>query len=351
MNKKKKSPKQPFYKKKSFIWTISSIVGVVLFVLLLFRLTPWPGAMIIRFVFDQGGAKTLQALEAHIPNQPVAAIADQQYRQSDNDAMLDVYFPESIQNTDTRLPLVIWTHGGAWLSGDKANAAPYFKLLAAAGYTVIAPNYSLAPNHTYPTAVHQLNDAYGYILANANRFHVDTNKFLLAGDSAGSQLSSQMAALITNPAYAAELSIAPNLKPEQLRGVILNCGIYMMKGLTQPDPDLPKIVGWGDDVSVWAYSGTKNFSDPVIQQMSAYYHVTGDFPATYISGGNGDPLTKAQSMPFAAKLESLGVKVNKLFYPDDHQPSLPHEYQFNLDNADGQNALKATLEFIKAQTQ
>lgn len=346
----KKHSKQPFYRKRSFLWVVGSVLGVIVFILLLFRLTPWPGAMIIRAVFNKGGGETRQALEKHHPSKPVTTITNQSYRSHDSDAKLDVYFPEN-SSAGQRLPTIIWTHGGAWLSGDKGDAGAYFKLLAAEGYTVIAPNYSLAPNHRYPTAVHQLNDAHAYVQSNAARFHVDTNKFFLAGDSAGSQLSSQMAAIITNPAYAREMSITPALKPAQLRGVILNCGIYQMRGLTQPDPTLPKIVGWGDDVSVWAYSGTKDFSDPVINQMSAYYHVTSDFPAAYISGGNGDPLTKAQSVPFAAKLESLHVNVTKLFYADNHQPSLPHEYQFNLDTVDGKKALSATLDFVRMYAQ
>lgn len=348
MNKHKKQLKRRFYQKKSFLWPVGSILALILIVAIVFRVTPWPGAMIIRLEFDKNSAKTLAALQAHTPPSPVSTLLDQQYRVNDKDALLDVHFPEAAVSADSRLPVIIWTHGGAWLSGDKDNAAPYYKLLAAAGYVVIAPNYSLAPEHSYPRPVHQLNDLYAYVQANAARFHIDTSKFILAGDSAGAQLSSQMAALITNPSYAKEVGISPTLQPSQLKGVVLNCGIYMMKGLTQPDPTLPKIIGWGDDVSVWAYSGTKDFSDPVIQQMSAYYHVTSTFPATYITGGNGDPLTKAQAEPFATKLESLGVDVTTLFYPDNHQPSLPHEYQFNLDNIDGKNALNATVSFIEA---
>lgn len=342
--------KQPFYKKKAFLWTAGSIVGVLLLVLIAFRVSPWPGALLIRAVFNANGEKTLQALEKHQPSVAITTIPNQQYKNGDTDAMLDVYFPS---NTDaaTVLPTVIWTHGGAWLSGDKANAAPYYKLLAAEGFTVVALNYSLAPGRTYPTAVNQLNDAYAYIQAQAARFHVDTEKFVFAGDSAGAQLSSQMAAIITNPQYAAELKVAPSLTPNQLRGVALNCGIYMMDGLTQPDPALPKIVGWGDDISVWAYSGTKDFSDPVIKQMSAYYHATKNFPATYITGGNGDPLTKAQSVPFADLLEGFGVKVTRQFYADSHQPSLPHEYQFNLDTSDGQAAFAQSVAFMKDVTQ
>jgi acetyl esterase len=350
-NKHSTPAKQPFYRKKAFLWTTGIIVGIILAILIAFKASPWPGAMIIRAVFSQNDAKTTAALQKHQPGKAIATITNQQYRQGDKDAHLDAYFPDDIKDTDQKLPVIIWTHGGAWISGGKEDNAPYYKLLAAEGFTVISVDYSLGPEHTYPTAVHQLNDMHAYVLANANRLHADTNNIVLAGDSAGSQLSSQMAALITNPGYAAQMNITPNLKPAQLKGVVLNCGIYKMEGLIQPDPALPKIVGWGDDVSMWAYLGTRDFTVAAkLTEMSAYYHVTKDFPATYITGGNGDPLTNAQSKPLADRLESLGVSVTRLFYAENHQPSLPHEYQFNLDNAEGKQAFTATVDFARRVT-
>ncbi|CAN5805345.1 hypothetical protein BH20CHL3_BH20CHL3_02290 [soil metagenome] len=65
---------------------------------------------------------------------------------------------------------------------------------------------------------------------------------------------------------------------------------------------------------------------------------------------NGDPLTDEQSKPFADRLSGVGVVVTTLFYPEDHQPQLPHEYQFNLDTADGQTALQSMLAFLRDQT-
>lgn len=345
----KKKKKQRLYQKKSFRIAGGVIIVTILLILIAFRVSPAPGAWVIRAVFNQNSEETLAALEKHQSPISITSIKDQIYRKNDSDARLDVYYPSSIKEGE-KLPAIIWTHGGAWISGDKANSNPYYKLLAAEGFTVIALNYSLAPEHTYPTALHQLNDAYTYIQKNATRFHVDTNKFILAGDSAGAQLSSQMGAIITHPQYAQTVGITPSLQATQVKGLVLNCGIYKMDGLTQPDPTLPKIIGWGDDVSVWAYSGTKDFSDPVIKEMSAYYHVTKEYPDVYITGGNGDPLTHAQSKPFAKRLQSLGVSVTSLFFADHHRPSLPHEYQFNLDNADGKMALQKTIEFAKAKT-
>jgi acetyl esterase/lipase len=80
--------------------------------------------------------------------------------------------------------------------------------------------------------------------------------------------------------------------------------------------------------------------------MSTLDYVTADFPRTWISGGNGDPLTATQSKPLAAKLTGLGVDVTPVFYDDDHEPSLPHEYQFHLDYEDAQTALDSTLDFL-----
>ncbi|MFD4181924.1 alpha/beta hydrolase, partial [Rhodococcus sp. NPDC058514] len=196
-------------------------------------------------------------------------------------------------------------------------------------------------------AVHQLNDAHAYVLANAERLHVDPNRIVLAGDSAGSQLSSQLATLVTNPDYARELDVTPALRPEQLRGVVLNCGIYDVMGMVGG----PGIVGWGADESIWAYTGSRDFGNSTaVRQMSTMHHVTAQFPPTYLSGGNGDPLTDKQSKPLAATLSGLGVDVTTLFYPDDHEPALPHEYQFNLDNEDGKRALVETVAFLKART-
>lgn len=347
--KKQTTVRKPFYRRKTFLWITGGIIGAVILALLAFRVSPWPGAMVIRFVFTRSDIKTSKALEKHQPVAAVASLTDQRYRPHDGDALLDVYFPAGVKDDKTKLPVVIWTHGGAWISGDKTDNLTYFKLLAAQGYTVISGDYTRGPEKKYPTAVHQLNDMYAYIQANADRFYADTGKIFLAGDSAGSQLSSQMAALVTNPGYAAEMEIKPALQPSQLKGVILNCGIYKMDELIHPDPTLPKIVSWGDDVSVWAYTGTRGRSNPALKQMSAYYHVTSAFPPAYITGGNGDPLTEAQSKPFAGKLKDLGVPVTALFYPDTHQPSLPHEYQFNLDNADGEAALAATIAFLRSQ--
>lgn len=343
---KKKIQAKKWYTRWFVVWP-ASILVVVALIMLAFKVSPWPGALVIRAVFDADSAKSKDALAKHEPKVSVTTLPDQPYDPSSG-LKADIYFPTDTATNKKALPVIVWTHGGAWISGSKGDRAQYFKLLAAEGFTVVAPDYTLAPEAVYPTQLNQLNTLYKYIKENHERFYANTNAIFLAGDSAGSQISSQMAAIVTDTSYANEVGIKPNLTPDELDGVILFCGIYKMQGLTHPAPELPKIIGWGDDIAVWSYSGTKDFSSPVIAQMSPYYHVTNKYPATFISGGNSDPLTNDQSKPFADKLQGLGVDVTSLFFAENHQPQLPHEYQFNLDNDDGQKAFTAAVNFAKS---
>src|SRR5580765_507060 len=108
--KNKKQPHKHFYQKKAFLWPVGSFFAIIVFVLVLFRVTPWPGAMIIRTVFDKNGAKVLTALQAHTTTVPVGVLQNQQYRPGDKDALADVYFPGSAVRANSRLPVVVWTH-------------------------------------------------------------------------------------------------------------------------------------------------------------------------------------------------------------------------------------------------
>src|SRR5690606_1682980 len=127
--------------------------------------------------------KVTKALEKYTPVAEISIIKDQSYRPDDKHAFLDVYLPKSVVASTTNLPVIIWTHGGAWVSGGRADHATYYKLLAAEGFAVVSLDYTLGPEATYPTALHQLNDAYGYLQANSSRLHVDTNRIIFAGDS------------------------------------------------------------------------------------------------------------------------------------------------------------------------
>lgn len=323
---------------------IACVVGVTAVVAIVGSLTPWPSAMIIRAVFTKGGDETAAEMDKHVPDTALTEQLDVAYADDGADTTMDVFAPASASGP---LPTIVWIHGGAWISGAKENVDPYLRILAAEGYTTIGVNYTIGPEGVYPLAVHQLNDALAYIDAHAAELGVDPTQIVLAGDSAGAQLASQMATLITNPEYAAIMDISPSIEADQLAATVLNCGVYDLAALAQLDG----VAGWGLKSAMWAYSGTKTWAENATgATMSTVDWVTKDFPATYISGGNGDGLTWLQSIPMTHRLDELGVDVTTLFWPAPHQPELPHEYQFHLDMPDAQTALQKTIDFLGAHT-
>ncbi|MCJ0907380.1 alpha/beta hydrolase [Rhodococcus sp. ARC_M6] len=326
------------------------LLGVVLFLAVLggasAYFSPWPGTLAIRWM-AAGSADSVSSTLDELAPSGITTVSDVQYRDGDPDAMLDAYYPAA--STSAGLPTLIWAHGGSWIYGDKTDYSGYYESLAGEGFTVISLDYSLGPDAMYPTVLSQLNDGYRYITDNAAALHVDSDELFLGGDSAGAQISSQIAAMVTDPSYAAQVGVKPSLSPDQLRGVVLDCGVYDMNEFLAREGKF----GWtADRESVWAYTGTKDFENSVaVQQMSTLNFVTAKFPPTFITGGNVDVLTAGQSKPFADKLTSLGVDVDALFYPDDYQPELDHEYQFDLDTPDGQVAFDRTAAFLREHSQ
>lgn len=50
---------------------------------------------------------------------------------------------------------------------------------------------------------------------NISKVVIDPTTVVLAGDSAGAQLSSQLATLVTDPAYANRVGVVPSLRPDR----------------------------------------------------------------------------------------------------------------------------------------
>lgn len=321
------------------LWVLLAVAALGALAYAALALSPWPAVLVYRWWMDHGGVGLNQALEEHVPP-GISARLDQHYDEQDPDAFLDVYFPESANRP---LATIVWIHGGGFLAGDKHHVANYLRILAARGYTTVSVGYSLAPATHYPMPVKQVNTALGYLAENAERLHIDAQHFILAGDSAGAQLAAQVANIITSPEYAKAVGIEPTLRREQLRGAILHCGIYELRLARFDGP-----FGHFMRTIVWSYSGRKEFDETaMVPEFSVPRFVTAQFPPTFISVGNADPLVR-HSQVMADALEKKGVKVDRLFFPEDYRPALPHEYQFNLDSGAGREALEHTVRFLKA---
>ncbi|MHA3892831.1 alpha/beta hydrolase [Acinetobacter sp. GXMZU3951] len=256
----------------------------------------------------------------------------------------DLYQPEYIAELGAR-PTVVWIHGGGWVSGSKEHARGYFKLLAAQGFNVVSVEYQFAPEVQYPEQLLQINQALKFIDEHAETYHIDTNQLYLAGDSAGANLASHYAALLTNQDFARQSAFVPTIQMQQLKGLILHCGIYDMASFVLTAPDEHKIIEWGIYSLVQAYIGERKNDAAFLTEISPSQHLTHNFPPVLISGGNKDFLTESQSIPFVQALKQQNVPVTAVFYPESTEP-LIHEYQFFMRLNASQETFAQTLQFI-----
>lgn len=310
--------------KRIILWFAGTLLVLAAVVVLAFKLSPWSSVAVFAYLFSKGDQASEAALEKHVPP---GIVTRRNLAYGDGpDETFDVNYPEA---TSGLRPTIIWVHGGGWIGGSTDGIANYMKVLAGHGYTTVAVEYSTGYGATYPKPVEQVNAALGHLVRNADGLHIDPAAIVLAGDSAGAQIAGQ-------------LGISPELKPGQPSALLLLSGAYDLGSL-----DFDGDYAWFLNTVLWAYSGVKNFlDDDRFRLLSVTSHVTGVFPPSFISSGNGDPLA-SQAVTLAQKLDHLGVRVDTLFFPN-HSPPLPHEYQFNLDNPAGQEAMNRMLTFLSS---
>jgi acetyl esterase len=120
------------------------------------------------------------AVEDRVIPGPVGAIPVRIYRPSD----------------DTGLPLLLWFHGGGWVTGNLDTHDQLCRLLSdEVDAVVVSVDYRLAPEAKFPAAVDDCLAAYEWALTSANEVGGSSHNVAIGGDSAGGNLAAVVALL------------------------------------------------------------------------------------------------------------------------------------------------------------
>ena len=121
------------------------------------------------------------------------------WRRVDGEVLaLDAYLPVT-ESADR--PAVVLVHGGGWQQGDRSILAQQGKQLASLGYVAFSVNYRLAPEHTYPAAVDDVQAAVEWLRApkRVKKYGIDPDRIGALGTSAGGHLVGMLATLGKGP--------------------------------------------------------------------------------------------------------------------------------------------------------
>jgi acetyl esterase len=95
-----------------------------------------------------------------------------------------------------RLPVLLYFHGGGYTVGSIATHDVLCRELSRlSGCAVVSLDYRLAPQHRFPTAVHDAWDATRWLAQHGGELGLDPTRLAVGGDSAGGTLAAVCAIL------------------------------------------------------------------------------------------------------------------------------------------------------------
>jgi acetyl esterase/lipase len=231
---------------------------------------------------------------------PEQTITDVSYG-NDPAQRMDVYLPASRTTTATKAIIVI--HGGAWVSGDKADMNGFIPVIKQQmpEYAVFNINYrlgALPSSNPFPTQENDAKAAVDFIINKASEYKFNTEKVVLLGASSGAHLALLQGYKQSNPKAKAVVSLfGPTdigaLYAAYPAGSFSQIGIQMLLG------------------------GTPVTNAALYQSSSPINFVTAQSPPTLLLHGTADDIVPiGQSTALKTKLETTGVSVKMVTYPN-----------------------------------
>jgi len=214
---------------------------------------------------------------------------------------LRIYTPEGTGP----FPVMVYLHGGGWVIGSTASYDALARHLCRdTAHVVVTVDYRLAPEHRFPAAVEDCRAALGWVHANRALLGGDSARIVLAGDSAGGNLTAVCAAL------------ALDAGSPSLRGQVL---IYPVTGYHTPPTASYAETDKGRMLSrammTWFFAqylaDPSQAADPRACPL-ARAELAG-LPPTLLITAQYDPL-RDEGIAYARRLAAAGVAVRESHY-------------------------------------
>jgi acetyl esterase/lipase len=230
---------------------------------------------------------------------PAKALLNVSYG-ADTMQRMDLYLPANRSADSTNLIVLI--HGGGWASGDKSEFAMAIPILQQKmpGYAIASINYRLA-NKTanyFPTQEQDVQAALNTLVGKSAEYQISKNIVLL-GASAGAHLALLQAYKYTTPVVPK--AVISFFGPTDM------AAMYNSQNNTYYKMGLQLLIG-----------GTPTTKPEVFKQASPIYFAgKQNVPTLLLHGGSDGLVPVAQSKALKEKLDSAGIPVELVVYPNE----------------------------------
>lgn len=205
---------------------------------------------------------------------------DQQYSYATATSLkLDVWQAQ----TKESVPTVIYYHGGGWFFGDRTGAVPFLMPWLARGWNVINVEYRMSGTALAPAAVEDARCALRWVYRNAKQFHLDTDRIIVTGHSAGGHLALMAGMLQESDGLDNDCPADPAMgEPEMKVAAVVD-----WYGPT----DVPDLLE-GSNRKTYAVAWLGSLIDRTreAQRVSPLQYVRAGLPPIFIVHGNEDPV-------------------------------------------------------------
>jgi acetyl esterase/lipase len=219
-------------------------------------------------------------------------------------------------------PLIIWVHGGGWIYGSRRRLPPHLfdnaihDRMLDAGYAVASVDYRLAREAGFPGMLLDVKAAVRWLRGHAGDFHLDPERVVVWGESAGGHLA-VMAALCTKLDGAERTGECLD-QPETPTVVVDWYGPADLTamGRLHMEADSEEVGATPENpAAILRDNGTWTY-----EELSPVTYVRADVPPIFVAHGTADQIVSvSQSRDLAARLRAVAATVDYLEVPDaDH---------------------------------
>lgn len=171
---------------------------------------------------------------------------------TDTSFQITAYWLDQISDFEEPVdyPVMIICPGGGFTYHSGREETPIAMQFAAAGMHTIILNYQLeaADTPVYPAALHQMAATIAWVTANATAHHVDTERIILTGFSAGGHVVATFNGIATDPKLRAQYQL--DQYQGQHAAVILGYPVIdLMAGFPTNDAERNQVT---TDTQLWA---------------------------------------------------------------------------------------------------